>query len=115
MTTEFLLFRVNMVRTGGDRNVSGHLSVRMSKHLVLLLVCCFCDPDPHKLIIFTDMIPKRLARWQKPVLTSIQLIHLLWPNTQRSATESLFDQTKAHYLEHCYNHFSFLYYKLFTT
>lgn len=32
MTTEFLLLRVNKVRTGGDRNVLCPLRVRVSKH-----------------------------------------------------------------------------------
>lgn len=48
MTTEFLLLRVNKVRTGGDRKVSSHLSVRVSKHLGQKcgpIGCCFCDPD----------------------------------------------------------------------
>lgn len=90
--------------------MSGHLcdQVRME---VLLLSLCVVTTAPRSLQTGS---PETCWLVDKP-----SHIHSarspFWPNIQRSATESLLYQTEAHRLEHRYNHFSFLYYKLFTT
>lgn len=123
MTTGFLLLRVDKVRTGGDTSVSGHLcddevSVYIQDRREVLLFSVVIHHHHHHphhhhhhhhTWIYRNKIPKVSARWQKPHTHAFSSFTFMAKHPEKCY------QTEAHPLEHCYNHFSFLYYKLFTT